>query len=105
MPWDTTVNIIDPKHDEVALFVNNQEIQRIPVIPMPSRFEVYALTTSEYWGVVITPPQHRRGRLFRRVFGPASHEACVQWANEYAKYTFARLLEAELREEDKAPHV
>jgi hypothetical protein len=99
MPWDTTVNIVDPKYNKIALFVNNQEIQRTPVIPMPVRFEVYALTTSEYWGYVITPPEHRTGRLFHRVFGPAPLEECVQWLNERPKYTFARFLEAELQEE------
>src|SRR5579871_2658637 len=39
MPWTTTVNLTDSEHNEVVIFVNNQEIRRIPVTAMPSEFE------------------------------------------------------------------
>jgi hypothetical protein len=83
MPWGATVNIADPHHTEVVIFVNNQEVKRVPLNPMPSEFEVYAFIGSDHLGSVIVPVGHTMGGIFHRVFGPASHEECVRWVNEH----------------------
>ncbi len=88
MPWSTTVNVIDPRHSEVVIFVNNQEAWHIAVSPMPLHFDVYALIGSEHWGSVIVPAGHTMGKLFHHVFGPASHKECVRWINEHARPVF-----------------
>jgi hypothetical protein len=88
MPWGVTVNIADLHHTEVAIFVNDQEVKRVPVNPVPSEFEVYAFVGSDHLGSVIVPVGHTMGSIFHRVFGPASHEECARWVNEHGKIDF-----------------
>ncbi len=83
IPWSATVNILDPKYDEVAIFVNKHEIGRVPVKPAPRQFEVYALNGSDHLGSVIMPVGHGMKWGYHPVYGPASHDACVQWVNEH----------------------
>jgi hypothetical protein len=90
MPWGATVNIAGPQYTSVSIFINNREAKRVPVSPMPlpSEFEVYALTGSDHLGSIIVPVGHTMGGFFHRVFGPASHEECTRWVNEHGKIDF-----------------
>ena|SRR5579859_631770 len=83
MPWSATVNLVDPKHDEVAIIVNKQAIEHIHVTPMPRQFEVYTFKGSEHFGSIIVPEGQPMKSIFNQVFGPASHEACVGWVDEH----------------------
>ena len=89
IPWGVTVNILDAKHDKVALFINGREVKRVEVTVRPPLFEVFAYSgSSPHWGTIIMPSGHTMGRLFHRVFGPASHEDCTRWVEQHAKIEF-----------------
>lgn len=80
VPWVRTVTIDDQgRYDTLAVHLNGQQVQRVPVSHAVDRFAVYALTSSlpgPLRGCSVARDGTPVLAIYSRVFGPDGRAAC-----------------------------
>jgi uncharacterized protein YbdZ (MbtH family) len=78
-PWNTQVDTFDKVHDKVEIFVNEQKRLTIPVHESNQQYDVYQVLIEPLDKYLIIPEGQIVPMIYRKVFGPASYEACVKY--------------------------
>lgn len=89
VPWFARVGIPDEYHENVQIFVNEEEQLIVPVQKIEEtergKFVVIALVASagdKYKGCSIIPENAPYLMIYTKVFGPTSRSECEKWVAE-----------------------
>ena len=90
VPWVEHVNIVDSKHKNVTVFINDEIALKLVVKTAPKKFIVIALTTSGsdgHKGCSVVASDAVYPAIYSKVYGPASKEKCDKWLIENCTIT------------------
>ncbi len=85
VPWIEHVNIVDSKHKNVTIFINDEIALKLTVKTVSKKCIVIALTASGqngYEGCSVVPSDAVYPFIYSKVYGPASKEKCGKWLME-----------------------
>lgn len=87
IPWVKSISIPDREHNEVEIYINNQEKLQIKVNSKTDKYEVCELTGfNPIPSCNIVPHDTcRNEHPFRRVFGPATYDECLEYKRQHCK--------------------
>lgn len=88
VPWAQSISIPDRDHSEVEIYLNNQEKLQVKVMLKSDQYEVCELMGfSPLPSCNIVPRDTcRNEHPFRRVFGPATFDECVEYKRKHCVY-------------------
>jgi len=85
VPWQSQVDIFDEVHKNVQIFVNEQLQLTVPVHEATKQYDAYQVLIEPMDNFLIIPDGQIVPMIYRKVFGPDSYEACVEYIERQPK--------------------